>query len=86
MNKGIELLEDAVKAIKERGETYGPMRENMENIATLWRPILGTPVTAAEVAQCMIMVKVARLLQSPNHVDSVLDIAGYAAVLRECQD
>lgn len=85
MKHGYEMLKEASRVIKERGESYGPMHMNMERIATLWSVCLGAPVTPMQVAMCMIAVKMARLVQTPKHQDSVTDIAGYAAVLRECQ-
>lgn len=41
------------------------------------------PITPAQVALCLIDVKPARLAHAPNHLDSMVDIAGYTAVLRE---
>ena len=32
----------------------------------------------------MVGLKVARLIETPDHQDSILDIAGYAAVMSEC--
>jgi hypothetical protein len=82
---GYDMLREAGRVIKDRGESYGPMHENMDRIAKMWAVLLGTPVTPSQVAMCMIAVKLARLVETPQHQDSVTDIAGYAAVLRECQ-
>ena len=38
---------------------------------------------ATQVALCLIDLKLARLAHQPDHLDSMVDIAGYAAVLRE---
>jgi len=40
-------------------------------------------VTPAEVVLCLIDLKLARLGHDPKHQDSLLDVAGYAAVLKE---
>lgn len=40
-------------------------------------------ITPAQVALCLIDMKLARLAHAPGHLDSMIDIAGYAAVLRE---
>jgi hypothetical protein len=40
-------------------------------------------VTPAQVVLCLIDLKLARLAHDPAHWDSLRDIAGYAAVLRE---
>ena len=85
MKYGYDMLREAGRVIKERGESYGPMHQNMDRIAALWSVCLNIPVTPVQVAMCMVAVKLARLVQTPQHQDSVTDIAGYAAVLRECQ-
>ena len=85
-NRGVDALIQALEIIKERGKTYGAMRPNMTRIAGLWTVLLGVTVTPAQVAMCMIAVKLARLVETPDHVDSVVDIAGYAAITRECQN
>jgi hypothetical protein len=35
------------------------------------------------VVLCLIDLKLARLARDPKHLDSIVDVAGYAAVLRE---
>jgi hypothetical protein len=85
MSKAITMLQDAAKVLLSRGVNYGPIPENHERIAALWSTILGTPVTPVQVALCMIGVKMARLMETPDHQDSAVDIAGYAACLYECQ-
>ena len=41
------------------------------------------PLSPAQVVLCLIDLKLARLARDPKHLDSQVDIAGYAAVLRE---
>jgi hypothetical protein len=38
----------------------------------------------ADVAAMLALLKIARLQQSPNHRDSWVDLAGYAACGAEC--
>lgn len=85
MSKGSDMLLDAARTIAERGRVYGDARANMERTAQLWSLVLGVDVTGAQVALCLVQLKVARLLVTPDHSDSAVDIAGYAAVLHECQ-
>jgi hypothetical protein len=85
MSDGYDLLVNAAKTVRERGKVYGSMHTNMLRTAQMWSAILGYTITPAQVAMCMIALKMARLTQTPDHEDSVVDIAGYAAVLRECQ-
>jgi hypothetical protein len=72
--------------LAERGKAYGHPRPNHERIARLWSVILGVEVTPEQVALCMVQVKVSRLVQTPDHADSIDDIAGYAEVLRQIVD
>ena len=70
--------------LHERKRAYGEARESFQHIATLWGDVLGITVTPQQVASCMIMLKVARLLSSTrdgsHDEDSVLDIQGYATL------
>ena len=79
-----ELLQKTAEVIKERGESYGSIVENHTRIAKMWSVILDKYVTTEQVALCMIAVKQARLIETPNHVDSVQDILGYALTYYEC--
>lgn len=82
---GEMLLRQAAAVVANRRETYGEPAPAMEAIAKRWSITLGQPVTAAQVALCLIDLKLARLSHDPNHLDSLVDVAGYAAVLREVQ-
>jgi hypothetical protein len=86
MGYGQNMLEDALKVLKDRGASYGPIKQNHERIAALWSTLLEHPVTPVQVAMCMTALKLARLIETPNHEDSAVDIAGYAACIRECQE
>ena len=69
--------------LAERSKIYGEPGNAMAAIAARWSLTLGHPVTSAEVVLCMIDLKLTRLARDPRHQDSILDIAGYAAVLHE---
>ena len=79
----LSMLRHAATVVADRGRAYGDARQSMEAIAQRWSLTLGHPVTAAQVALCMIDLKVERLTHDPSHEDSLLDVAGYAAVLHE---
>ncbi|MFZ8881827.1 MAG: DUF6378 domain-containing protein [Paracoccaceae bacterium] len=82
-----EILEKADEFISaSRDEIYGDPARNHERIAEMWSAILGIDVKAEEVALCMIAVKMSRLCQTPEHEDSWVDIAGYAALGGEIAD
>ena len=64
----------------DRARDYGDARTNFQRIADLWAPILDTPVIPEQVALCLAQLKVARIIQSPFHADSWVDLIGYAAL------
>ncbi len=81
-----QLLLDANAAIGgDRERDYGDATATagFERIAAMWSAILGTEVTAEQYAMCMIAVKLGRLVETPNHRDSWMDAAGYAALAAE---
>jgi hypothetical protein len=80
---GAELLEQAAGVVTRRRREYGEPVELFEQIAQRWSLTLGRQVSPAQVALCLIDLKLARLARDPKHLDSVVDVAGYAAVLRE---
>jgi hypothetical protein len=80
---GEEMLHSAARLVAERCKSYGDPGRSMAAIAARWSLTLGQPVTPAQVALCLIDLKLARLAHDPAHWDSLRDLAGYAAVLRE---
>lgn len=80
---GSELLERAVSVVAQRRSTYGQPRDLFERVAIRWSQVLGIKVTPAQVIVCLIDLKLARLARDPKHLDSQIDVAGYAACLRE---
>jgi hypothetical protein len=74
-----DCLVMAREAVTARADHYGTPESNFERIAALWSVVLERPVTAEQVALCLGQVKVARLIQTPQHRDSWVDLAGYAA-------
>jgi hypothetical protein len=81
-----DMLLEAARTVELRGRVYGSPKPNMAAAARLWSVVIGIEVTPVQVALCLIQLKIARLLETPTHGDSAVDIAGYAAVLRECQE
>ena len=59
-----------------RAKEYGDAHENHARIAQMWSVLLDNPVTIQQVYQCMVAVKLARLVVTPNHEDSWIDICG----------
>ena len=85
MNRA-ELLESAL--VTARPKAYGPPERNFDRIARFWsvyaHDAMGAPpdmrtFTATDVACMMALMKIARLEETPDHLDSWTDLAGYAA-------
>lgn len=84
INGRSRVLEDAKRlTCNDRNESYGPVDIMYKRIAVGWAEILGTDVTKEQVGMMMIWMKLARLCNSPDHRDSWVDIAGYAALTSE---
>ena len=80
---GEMLLQHAAGVVEDRRDRYGEPGPLFQHIAARWSLVLGCEVTAAQVALCLIDLKLARLVRDPSHLDSIVDVAGYAACLRE---
>jgi hypothetical protein len=68
----------------DRLKQYGPPSESFGRIAQMWSAYLGVEVTAHDVAQLMILLKVSRsragiVSSGAPQRDSLVDIAGYVA-------
>ena len=82
--KALDVLERAISLIHgQRAKDYGDAQASFQRMADLVNPIIKKAdgeLTASDMAIVMIQVKIARLQESPDHVDSWTDIAGYAAL------
>lgn len=86
------LLADAAATISgPREAEYGHKLQNFTQIAMLWQGLFAPKllpdscITPEDVALAMILVKIARLAKSPDHKDSILDVAGYAGCFDHLQ-
>ena len=80
------ILEEAKKLVKgDRQEEYGDKLKNHENIAALWSTFLRKEIPPRDVAMCMALVKVARLMHAHKE-DSYIDLAAYAAIAAEINE
>jgi hypothetical protein len=77
------LLEHAADLVTRRRREYGEPVDLFEHIAQRWSLTLGVKISPAQVVLCLIDMKMARLARDPNHLDSQVDVAGYAGCLRE---
>lgn len=74
------VLDRAMRAVTTtRARQYGTVEDNFGSIARLWEAYLGVKVTSVDVAAMMALLKIARTKANPKHLDSWVDLAGYAA-------
>lgn len=63
---------------KERGAVYGHPADDFARVAQMAETIKDCPDPLIKHVLYMILVKVSRLAATPSHIDSLIDIAGYA--------
>ena len=78
-----KILQEAIDVIEERGESYGHPRDNLRRISEMWSTYLGIEVGMHDVGMMMILLKVARTVQTPAHRDSLVDIVGYVGAIEQ---
>jgi hypothetical protein len=78
-----EFLRHAAAVVRDRRSSYGDPADLFERVAARWSQVIGTKVTPAQVGLCLLDLKLARLAAAPRQLDSLVDLAGYAACVRE---
>jgi hypothetical protein len=73
-----------------RAAAYGHPMENFTRIIALWQAYLDNreggrmaPLTCQDHAIMMVAVKIARLMETPEHRDSAVDICGYMGTIEK---
>jgi len=85
MNRG-EILDEAKRLTHgDRNKNYGKPLTNHQRIAGLWSIFLETEITPAQAAMCLALVKIARVIETSNHLDSFIDLAAYASIAGEIE-
>lgn len=78
----------------DREKTYGTPSGNLQTIADYWTIHLRRKhhltedelkLDVDDVCGMMILMKQARLANTPDHLDSLVDICGYAALQERCK-
>lgn len=87
-NLGRDRILDSAKSIinGEREGTYGKAEDSFRTIADLWSGYLGMNISSTDVANLMILMKVARNSTGVYKEDNWIDICGYAALGGEIQE
>ena len=76
-----EILIEAHELVTAtRAGEYGDAHQMHVRIAAMWSALLGYPVASWQVALMMAALKLARLAHAPQHRDSWVDAAAYAAI------
>lgn len=71
--------------LNDRQNTYGTPEDNFQKITDYWNTYLNIKddtfkLTKQDVAIMMVLLKVARMGSSPNHLDNFVDAAGYSII------
>lgn len=80
------ILAAAGDAVRDREGHYGSPAQNFAAIARMWRCHMASRFGAdvdlkpEDVAVMLALMKMSRLGFDPSHVDSWVDVAGYAAL------
>lgn len=76
-----DLLNEAKQIIiGERQDAYGAPEDSFALIGALWSAYLNRAISSREVADMMILFKVARLKGQKPTRDTYRDVAGYAGI------
>jgi hypothetical protein len=81
--KHVDIINEALGLLKPRAATYGTVRENHERIARIAGELTGRPLTARDVALVLVAVKLSRIAQSPEYLDSYADAINYLSFAGE---
>ena len=63
----------------QRTDDYGQPEDSFDKIAKYWSVYLGRKITSLDVANMMMLLKMARMTNGGGSIDNYIDIAGYAA-------
>lgn len=75
----LEQYDEAVRVVtQDRRDIYGPPHDTYRRIAAIRDVIDECPDPQIREILGMVMTKVVRLIQTPDHLDSWVDIAGYS--------
>jgi len=82
MNKAQQAFDTAILSVtQQRGPHYGHPSDGFRRASALISVVSECKDPELRQALRMICVKVSRLIHSPDHLDSIIDIAGYARTM-----
>lgn len=82
-----KMLDEARKIVcGDRDKEYGKSENNFQDIANFWNKYLHINIiSSVDVANMLILMKIARATRNSKHLDNFVDIAGYAACAYEIE-
>ena len=83
--KATEALINAIDIIQDRGKVYGHPSINFARQSARFSCLLDYPITDSQAALLMVEVKLARITESPSHVDSYIDAIAYLSLALQLQ-
>lgn len=81
--KANEILSSATDVIGQRGMVYGHPSINQGRIAARLEQLFEIPIEDYQACLAMVEVKMARLQETPDHIDSYIDACAYLALAGE---
>lgn len=79
-----DILHEAETCVcGHREQDYGTPEDNFTRIARFWTDYIGHELTALDVANMMVLFKMARTMTNGGTKDTYVDMAGYAACAGE---
>ena len=79
------VLEEAIDTVDGRGQHYGHPDDDFCRVVEAAKALGVDPLSGQlHHALYMVLVKLSRLVQTPDHHDSIVDIAGYARTYEMC--
>jgi hypothetical protein len=81
--KAKEILQSATDVMQDRGAIYGHPKINQDRIARRLTNLLDFPIEDYQACLAMVEVKLSRIQESPNHIDSYIDACAYLALACE---
>jgi hypothetical protein len=75
----VDLAYEATGIVGDRDDTHGKPEDTLERIARMWSAYLGIKIKPQQVAQMMLLLKIARA-ESKYSRDHYLDAIGYTLI------
>jgi hypothetical protein len=78
-----DILTNAADTIDERSRTHGHYDLTLLRTSKLWADYLEREIDPMDVAICMALLKIARIMETRSHDDNWIDLVSYCAIAGE---